>query len=103
MAMHKKSFNVDIDEKLSDEFTAQIDKRGYTKYRAIEGALRAFMALPLEIQGKLITNDIGDIYSMLVRSLVDAEIQKHLDDLGPGKEKFLALLKQATKTKPRKT
>jgi hypothetical protein len=45
MAMHKKSFNIDVNENLSDEFSAQVTKRGYTKYRAIEGALRAFMAL----------------------------------------------------------
>jgi len=52
MAMHKKSFNVDVDEELSDGFSAQVDKRGYTKYRAIEGALRAFMSLPPEEQVK---------------------------------------------------
>jgi len=45
MAMHNKSFNVDVNENLSDEFSNQISERGYTKYRAIEGALRAFMAL----------------------------------------------------------
>jgi len=43
--MHNKSFNVDVNENLSDEFSNQISERGYTKYRAIEGALRAFMAL----------------------------------------------------------
>lgn len=102
MAMHQKSFNVDIDEKISDAFSAQVEQQGYVKYRAIEGALRVFMSLPLELQSQFISNDIDDVYTTLVRGLVDAEIQKHLDELGPAKEKFLALLKQAIKPKQRK-
>ena len=100
----QKNFNVNVSEKLSDAFSAQVDERGYTKYRAVEGALRAFIALPAELQVQLISNakSESDVYAMLVRGLVETEIAKHLDDLGPAKEKFLALLKQATAKKPRK-
>jgi len=59
MAMHKKSFNVDVDEKLSDEFSAQVEQRGYTKYRAIEGALRGFMVLSAENQVRLISGNLA--------------------------------------------
>jgi len=95
-----KNFNVNIDESLAEEFSIHIDARGFTKYRAVEGALRAFMALPAEVQTRLIANQNTDIYSILVRGLVDSEIQKHLDKLGPAKEKFLALLTQAASPKP---
>lgn len=51
----QKNFNVNINENLAEKFADQIEKRGYTKYRAIEGALVAFMKLPIEEQVKLIS------------------------------------------------
>lgn len=98
----QKNFNVNVSEELSDAFSSQVDERGYTKYRAVEGALRAFMVLPPEIQIKLIANNQNDVYTMLVRGLVDSEIAKRLEELGPAKEKFLALLTQVIGKKPRK-
>jgi len=95
--MSQKSFGVSIEEKLADEFTEWLAKHGVVKYRAIEGALRAFMVLPPELRNKLITNDVTDVYSLLVEGLVDQEIQKHLEKLGPAKNEFLRLLKQAIK------
>jgi hypothetical protein len=45
----KKAFTVNIDENISKQFSLWVIERGYTKYRAIEGALRAFMSLsPIE-------------------------------------------------------
>lgn len=99
--MHKKTFNVDIDDQLSEQFSNQIEERGFTKYRAIEAAIRAFLVLPSEVQVALMSN-AADAYSILLRGLVEVEIQKHLDDLGPAKEKFLALLRQAKAKGPRK-
>jgi len=54
----QKNFNVNIEEKLAIKFDDQITMRGYTKYRAIEGALRLWLTLtPHEqvalIEGKL--------------------------------------------------
>ena len=51
----QKNFSVNVNEALSDEFSAQVDDRGYTKYRAIEGALRAFMVLSPDEQVKLMS------------------------------------------------
>ncbi len=45
MGMHKNAFTVDVNEELSNSFSSQVEERAYTKYRAIEGALRLFMAL----------------------------------------------------------
>ncbi len=99
MAMYKKPFTVDVDTELSEKFSLQVDERAYTKYRAVEGAIRAFMALEPKLQVQLMNNKIEDVYAMLVRGLVETEIRKHLDELGPAKEKFLALLKQAKEKK----
>lgn len=59
MGLNKKSFSVDINEKLSEAFSSQVAERGYTKYRAIEGALRAFMSLPAEEQVRLMTLNLN--------------------------------------------
>ena len=87
--MHKKSFNVDVSDAVSDEFSAQVDERGYTKYRAVEGALRVFMALPADIQVKLMSNGIEDIVNLLTEALLDAEIMRFLGSLPPQQRQTL--------------
>ena len=93
--MGKIPFNQDIDEKTGQEFSAQAEERGYTKYRAVEGALRAFMALPSEVQVRLMSTNETDAYAILLHGLVDAELAKEIESLGPSKKEFLALVRQA--------
>ena len=93
--MKRKSFAVDVSEELPEQFSEQADSFGYTKYRAIEGALRAWMALPPDLQVKLMSNSTPDVRQSITESLLGLAIQAHLDELGPAKEEFLALLKQA--------
>lgn len=57
MANERKAFTVEVNSDLSKQFSAQTEQRGYFKYRAIEGALRAFMALPAEEQVSLMFAD----------------------------------------------
>lgn len=78
MTMHKKTFTVDVDEELSEAFSAQVDERGYTKYRALEGAIRAFIVIPAEIQVKLMSNTKENIAELLQSpsSLSDDQIEK---------------------------
>ena len=92
MAMHKKSFNVDIDDKLSDRFSAQVEERGYTKYRAIEGALRAFIAMPAELQVQLMGNQISDVLQLMKEKLLDADLIQRLEKLTPDQRDQLVLL-----------
>lgn len=58
MGNEQKNFNVNIAAQLSDEFSTHVEQRGYTKYRAIEGALRGFMALSAEDQVRLISGNL---------------------------------------------
>jgi len=53
----QKNFNVYVDEIVADDFSDYIDKSGYTKYRAVEAALRAFMSIPPEAQVALMSNN----------------------------------------------
>lgn len=75
--MHKKTFTVDVDEELSEAFSKQVDERGYTKYRALEGSIRAFMAIPADIQVKLMSNTKKNIAELIQSSsLSDDQIEK---------------------------
>jgi len=53
-AINQKNFNVNINEQLSDDFTEQCDSRGYTKYKALEGALRMWLKLSPQEQVRYI-------------------------------------------------
>jgi hypothetical protein len=94
-----KNVNVIIDEKLYDCFSEQISERGFTKYKAVEASLKAFMTLTPELQSQLISNPPDKAKEILIRGLVDAEIEEHLAELQIPKDKFLALLKQAVRPK----
>ena len=95
MVMNKKSFNVDVAEELSDLFSVQIGQRGYAKYRAIEAALRAFMALPAAVQVQLMNIETKDVYTLLVNGLVNAEVTRSLASLSSGQK---ALILEAVKS-----
>lgn len=102
MAMHKNSFNVDVDDELSEAFSAQVDKRGYTKYRALEGALRAFLAIPPEAQVALMSNG-ANAEDILLNSFRDMGLEVDLQKLSPAQRaQILTLAKEAAKTVSRK-
>ena len=96
MGQHETAFNVDIADDLANKFSTLAEKLAMHKYRVIEGAVKAFLVLPADIQVAIITADEEtDIHTILVEGLLETEILTELDRLGPAKEKFLALLRQA--------
>jgi hypothetical protein len=95
--MAKVPFNQDVDEGLSVSFNELADARGYTKYRAVEAAMRAFLALPPDAQALLMANNCN-AYDILVKSLLSAELEKHIEEVAP----LLALLRKAKGQVPRK-
>lgn len=98
MAMHRKAFNVDIDDTLSDDFARQTLSRGYTKYRAIEGALRAFLALPPDIQVALMETESSDIVQLLKEKLLDSDLEERLVGLSlVQKQKIAGFAKEVAK------
>jgi len=102
MARVEKSFGVNIEEKLSEAFSAQVDERGYTKYRALEGAIRAFMAIPPEAQVALMSNS-SNPKDILVNVFGDIGLEEGLKKLTPvQRSQILALAKEAAKTLSRK-
>ena len=81
MVMHKKTFTVDVNDELSEAFSTLCDERGYTKYRALEGAIRAFISLPDALQVALMKGNNQNVYKLLVHSLRDIELTKNLQAL----------------------
>lgn len=76
MAMHKKAFTVDVDEKVSDDFSVQVDERGYKKYRAIQAAVKLWTDLPPEIQIRLLDLSLNaDGLVEIVNQILDERIQ----------------------------
>jgi hypothetical protein len=89
-------FGAEISDTLADEFLQHCEQKRYLKFGAIEGALRAFMALPAELQVRLMSNKFtGNIYQLLVEGLVDVELARELAKMGSDKQEFLALVRQA--------
>lgn len=90
----KRSFTVDIVEDLSDEFEDFRVKAGFTKWQAITGALKAYMALPADVQvalnspdmtvnaaGKLITDKICDLERIRLLGKLDPDQVAYLQEL----------------------
>lgn len=103
MAMHKKPFTVDVDDDVSEAFSDQIEVRGYIKYRAIEGALRAFMALPPELQVQLMNNNVSDVSHLIKEKLLDADLVSRLGKLtSEQRNQLVALAKEGAKVLSRK-
>ena len=94
----RKSFGGEVSEKLADAFIEYCDQRGLTKYRAIEGALRAFMALPPEVQVELMSNNDKNALEILTTAFRDADAEDFLRSLKPAdRTKVISLAKQAQK------
>lgn len=102
MAMHKKSFSVDVDDELSKSFSKQVEDRGYTKYRALEAAIRAFLAIPSEAQVSLIENKIS-AKDILLNAFRDMGLEADLQKLPPAQRaQILTIAKEAAKKVSRK-
>jgi hypothetical protein len=104
MAMNRKPFTVDVTDVIADAFSAQVDERGYTKWRAIEGAIKAFLALEPDIQTKLMSPTIkpNEIRAALVLGLVRAETIAEAEKQGLTRGELLNLVKESKARTARK-
>lgn len=98
MVMNKKAFNVDVDKEVSEKFSEQVIDRGYTKYRAVEAALRAFCVLPEEAQVKLMSNK-KDPELILIDTYREKALEYDLSKISPVKRaRILSLVKEVSKS-----
>ena len=92
----KRSFTVDILEDLSDEFEEFRVKSGFTKWQAITGAIKAYMALPAEVQVALNAPDmtVESAVMLITDKICDLERIRLLGKLDPDQ---IAYLQELTK------
>lgn len=91
-----------VDSELAEEFRAMLEQRGQSQKRVFEALLKIWRILPIGLQAKLLDNTTTDFYQVLVEGLVDVELAKELERLGPDKAEFLALVRQAKQKISRK-
>ena len=95
----EKNISAYIDPKVAEELSKQTDNKGYTKRKAIEGAIKAFISMPDELQVALMKSTNQDTYKLLVHGLRDIELIKGLQALTP--EQRLILIESAKEVSKR--
>lgn len=74
--MNRKSFTVEIDEAIADNFDLQVQARGYLKYRSIQAAIKLWLDLPVELQARLLDASLNaDSLVTIVEQIVDGRIE----------------------------
>jgi len=94
----KKTLNI-LDVNVFNALTKLVEDKGYTQYRAVEGAIRAFIALPDSLQVELMKSTNQDAYKILVHGLRDIELIKGLQALTP--EQRLVLIESSKEVSKR--
>lgn len=95
--MVKKILSAELTEDVLDAFATYVYEHGYVKYRCLEAAMKAFMALPANVQSQLMKEACPQekVRRIITEALLNLEIQKEIDSLGPARAEFLNLLLQA--------
>lgn len=74
----EKPLNVVIDNKVADAFNQQHRARGQIKKQAGETAIRLWLALPAEVQAKLIQKDQPDVIRTIIEAVFNDSVTQIL-------------------------
>ena len=97
----KKTLNI-FDAIVFEAFTKLVEVNGYTQYRAVEAALRAFIVTPPEAQVALMSNN-ADPKEILTTAFGTLDIEQALAKLSPTqRNQILLLAREAARTICRK-
>ncbi len=91
MSTNPKSFTVDVPVEVSEAFSEHVDQQGYTKWRAVMGALKAYMVLPPEAQ-VFVNNPnttVKQVQKMIAQCYEDKVLLELLGKLPPEQQAFL--------------
>ncbi len=89
----KKTLSTEMSGNILDEFNEFVASNGYVKYRAVEAAMRAFMALPAEARVALMNDKVSQEHDLAIiaDTVVDSQLAILLRPL-PMKQKEQVLL-----------
>lgn len=94
----KVPFNQDIEEEIKEAFGEQVSGRGYVKYRAVTSAVKCFMALPSEVQVKLMSCKNSDVGKILADCFREADTREFFQKIpAASRAKVLKVLREALK------
>lgn len=91
MSTNPKSFTVDVPVGVCEAFSEHIDEQGYTKWRAVMGALKTYMTLPAEVQ-VFVNNPnttVKQVQKMIIQSYGDKLRLELLETLTPHQQAVL--------------
>ena len=100
MAMHSNPFTVDVPDDISSAFTEICERLELTKWKAIAGALKAYLSLEEDAQLYLhrTSTTIEDAKKLISQSFIQAERKRVLGKLSPEQEAYLIeITKKTTK------
>ena len=96
--INQKSFGVDVDSKLCDEFTEQYIARGFKKYRTLEGALRLWLTLSSHEQTQWVEGKVKPAFSA---DPSENEIYIELDEIARRFASVNEKIRQTEKANPK--
>jgi hypothetical protein len=95
----KKILSTELTASIADEFTDYISDNRMIKYRALEGSMKLFQAVPLEVQTQAMKESCGveDVLQLLIDSLLNYEALRLLSALPP--QDRLSMIRQLKKAR----
>ena len=91
MGTNPKSFTVDVPPEVSRAFSDHADEQGYTKWKAVMGALRVYMVLSPDAQvcANNLNKTLTDLGAVMEKVYRDALLLKFLEALTPEQQAFV--------------
>ncbi len=91
MSTNPKSFTVDVPVEVSEAFSDHADAQGYTKWKAIMGALKVYMVLPAEAQvcANNANTTVSDVRVAMEKAYEDGFRLRFLAALTPEEQSLL--------------
>ena len=82
---NKKTFSTEMSGAILDEFNSYVVQHGYVKYRAVEAAMKAFMAFPPDVQSALMQESKNQkgILNLIANGIIDKQILSQITHLLP--------------------
>lgn len=59
-SIEKKTLSVNLPTEMVNKFRTQVNERGYTQKRALGGAIKLWLSLPVELQVFIISCQVGE-------------------------------------------
>jgi len=92
-----KAVFANIDKNLAESFDKYIEDRGYTKYRALQTAIKIYMCLPNDVLSACMESNAKDFYRVLLSAIQSRELTRRIQTMTPDQQALMFdLVKEGT-------